>query len=145
MPDERTDVSEAFLELVPQIRSRGMVVIISDLFVDIEVLGKALQQFRLRKQEVIVFHVMDRDELEFPFEDHTRFLGLEEPEEVHADPRALRKSYLEIVDNYRKEVGKICDKLGVDYSLLDTGEPLDAVLSRYLAFRKRHTRKGRAG
>jgi uncharacterized protein (DUF58 family) len=122
-----------------------MVVIISDLFADIEVLRDAMQQFRLRKQEVIVFHVMDRDELEFPFEDHTRFLGLEGPEEVHADPRALRKSYLEIVGDYRKEVGKMCDKLGVDYALLDTGEPLDAVLSRYLAFRKRHTRKGRAG
>ncbi len=145
VPDDKTDVGEAFVELVPQIRSRGMVVIISDLFVDINILRKAMRQFRLRKQEVIIFHVMDRDELEFPFEDHTRFIGLEGPEEVHADPRSLRKSYLEIVGNYRKEVGKVCDKLGVDYVLLDTGEPLDAVLSRYLAFRKRHTRKGRAG
>lgn len=142
-PDDKTDVGEAFLELVPQIRSRGMVVIISDLFADLDVIREALQQFRLRKHEVVVFHVMDRDELEFPFEDNTRFLGLESPDEVHADPRALRKSYLEIVGKYRKEVGKVCDKLGVDYALLDTGEPLDAVLSRYLAFRKHHTRKGR--
>ena len=144
IPDDKTDVGEAFMELIPQIKSRGMVVIISDLFADIDIIRNALQQFRLRKQEVIVFHVMDHDELEFPFEDNTRFLGLEEPNQIHVDPRALRKSYLEIVEKYQENVKKTCDKLGVDYALLDTGEPLDAVLTRYLAFRKRHTRKGRA-
>ena len=143
VPDDKTDVGDAFMELIPQIKSRGLVVIISDLFADIDTLRKALQQFRLRKQEVVVFHVMDRDVLEFPFEDNTRFLGLESPEEVHADPRALKKSYLEIVGNYRKDVQKACDNLGVDYALFDTGEPLDAVLTRYLVFRKKHTRKGR--
>mgnify|MGYP003322079760 FL=1 len=145
VPDDKTDVADAFMELIPQIKSRGLVVIISDLFADIDILRKALQQFRLRKQEVVVFHVMDRDELEFPFEDNTRFLGLETPEEVHADPRALKKSYLEIVGNYRKDVQKACDNLGVDYALFDTGESLDAVLTRYLVFRKKHTRKGRVG
>ena len=145
VPDDKTDVSDAFMDLIPQIRSRGMVVIISDLFADVDVIRKALQQFRLRKQEVVVFHVMDRDEIEFPFEDNTRFLGLESSDEVHADPRALKKSYLEIVSKYRKEVQKTCDNLGVDYALFDTGEPLDAVLTRYLAFRKKHTRKGRLG
>lgn len=145
VPDDKTDVSDAFMDLIPQIRSRGMVVIISDLFADVDVIRKALQQFRLRKQEVVVFHVMDRDEIEFPFEDNTRFLGLESYDEVHADPRALKKSYLEIVSKYRKEVQKTCDNLGVDYALFDTGEPLDAVLTRYLAFRKKHTRKGRLG
>ena len=53
--------------------------------------------------------------------------------------------YLEIVGNYRKDVQKSCDNLGVDYALFDTGEPLDAVLTRYLVFRKKHTRKGRVG
>ncbi len=144
-PDEETDVGDVFLELVPQIRARGLVVIISDLFADLPTLRRSLQQFRLRKHEVVVFHVMDRDELEFPFEDNTRFVGLESPDEVHADPRALRKTYLEIVDRYRRDVRKVCDRLGVDYALLDTGEPLDAVLSRYLSFRKHYnTRKGRA-
>ncbi len=143
-PDDQTDVGNVFLELVPQIHARGMVVIISDLFTDLDTLRASLQQFRLRKHEVVVFHVMDKDELEFPFEDNTRFVGLESTDEVHADPRALRKTYLEIVGRFRKDVRKICDRLGADYALLDTGEPLDAFLSRYLAFRKRHIRKGRA-
>ncbi|MCP4846927.1 MAG: DUF58 domain-containing protein [Verrucomicrobiaceae bacterium] len=142
-PDDKTDVGEVFLELVEQVRSRGMVVIISDLFTDLDELSESLQQFRLRKHEVVVFHVMDRHELVFPFEDNTRFMGLESEDEVHADPRALRKSYLDIVGKYQDRVRRICDRLGVDYALLDTGEPLDALLARYLAFRKQHTRKGR--
>jgi uncharacterized protein (DUF58 family) len=143
-PDDKTDVGDVFLEIVPQIKTRGMVVIISDLFGDIDTLRTALQQLRLRKHEVVVFHVMDRHELEFPFEDNTRFIGLESDDEVQADPRALKKTYLEIVGRYQKDVRKMCDKTGVDYQLFDTGEPLDALLSRYLAFRKHHTRKGRA-
>ena len=142
-PDDKTDVGDVFVELVEQVRSRGMVVIISDLFADLGQLRESLQQFRLRKHEVVVFHVMDRHELVFPFEDNTRFIGLESDDEVHADPRALRKSYLEIVGKYQDEVRRVCDRLGVDYALLDTGEPLDALLARYLAFRKQHTRKGR--
>jgi uncharacterized protein (DUF58 family) len=142
-PDDKTDVGEVFLGLVEQVRSRGMVVIISDLFTDLDQLRESLQQFRLRKHEVVVFHVMDRHELVFPFEDNTRFVGLESEDEVHADPRALRKSYLDIVGKYQDRVRRICDRLGVDYALLDTGEPLDALLARYLAFRKQHTKKGR--
>ena len=142
-PDDKTDVGDVFLELVPQIRTRGLVVIISDLFADLDKLRESLQQFRLRRHEVVVFHVMDRDELQFPFEDNTRFIGLESPDEVHADPRALRKTYLEIVDRYRKDVRRTCARLGVDYELFDTGEPLDAILTRYLAFRKHHSSKRR--
>ena len=73
-----------------------MVAIFSDLFVDPDELGKALQQFRLRRHEVIVFHVMHSDELNFPFEENTLFRGLEVDAELMAEPRALKKSYLEL-------------------------------------------------
>jgi len=141
---DKTDVGDVFLELAQKIRQRGMVILISDFFADIDTLRESLQQFRLRRHEVIVMHVMDDDEISFPFEDHTRFIGLESIDEVHTDPRALRKSYLKIVNDYLKKVRKMCDGLGVDYKLMNTKEPLDAVLTSYLAFRKRHTRKGRA-
>ena len=58
--------------------------------------------------------------------------------EIHADPRALRKAYLEVVDKYLKQVQKICDNYGVDYALMNTRDHLDATLSRYLAFRKKN-------
>ena len=142
--DDKTDVGDVFLELAQQIRQRGMVILISDFFTDIDQLRESLQQFRLRRHEVILFHVMDDDEISFPFEDHTRFIGLESVDEVHADPRALRKSYLKIVNEFMAKTRKLCDGLGVDYKLINTSEPLDAALTSYLAFRKKHTRKGRA-
>ncbi|MEM7384097.1 MAG: DUF58 domain-containing protein, partial [Verrucomicrobiota bacterium] len=143
-PAEETDVSTVFLQLAQQIRQRGLVVLISDLFVDQEQLREALQQFRLRGHEVVIFHVVHDDEVNFPFEDNTRFVGLESVDEIHADPRALRKAYLEVFEKYLSQVRKTCSSLGVDYALMNTADPLDAALSRYLAFRKRHTRKGRS-
>ncbi len=139
-PDDKTDVGHVFLELAKQIRQRGMVVLISDLFTDLDQLRESLQQFRLRRHEIIVFHVMHDDELTFPFDTHTRFLGLETTDQVHTDPRALRKSYLEIVDRYRAQVQKLCSSVGADYALMNTSDPLDAALARYLAFRQKHTR-----
>lgn len=140
-PDSQTDVGNVFLDLAQQIRKRGMVVLLSDLFADLEQLKASLQQFRLRKHEVIVMHVMHDDELNFPFDTHTRFLGLESDDQVHADPRALRRTYLEIVEDYLRKVRKLCASQGVDYTLMNTKDPLDAALSRYLAFRQRHTRR----
>lgn len=142
-PNDKTDVEGVFLELAGQIRQRGMIVLISDLLVGTDQIGQALKQFRLRGHEVIVLHVMHDDELNFPFEDNTRFLGLESTDEVHADPRALRKAYLDIVGEYLKEVRRACAALGVDYALMNTKEPLDATLARYLAFRQRNARKGK--
>ena len=142
-PDDQTDVGNVFLDLGKQIRARGVVVLISDLLVDLDQLSAALQQFRLRRHEVIVLHVMHDDELSFPFDTHTRFLGLETADQVHADPRALRRTYLEIVAGYLRQVGKLCANMGVDYALMNTNDSLDAVLSRYLVFRQRRTRQAR--
>ncbi len=87
-PDHSTDVSDPFFALAGKIRKRGMVVLFSDLFLDPEDLGKALNQFRLRGHEVIVFHVMHHDELMFPFDENTLFRGLETDAQLHTEPRA---------------------------------------------------------
>ncbi len=136
-PHAATDVANIFQQLAGQIRQRGMVVLVSDLFLDPAQLAQSLQQFRLRHHEVIVFHVMHQDELTFPFQENTLFRGLEVDAQLHTEPRALRASYLEAVDNNMKEVRKACAGLGVDHVLLDTGKPLDAALTGYLAFRQK--------
>jgi uncharacterized protein (DUF58 family) len=140
-PDNVTDVSDPFLALASQIRQRGMVAIFSDLFIDPEELGKSLAQFRLRRHEVIVFHVMHHDELDFPFQDNTLFKGMEVEAELHTEPRALRRSYLEAVENYMARVKKVCAVAGIDHVLLDTSKPLDGVLTSYLNFRAKSRRK----
>jgi uncharacterized protein (DUF58 family) len=139
-PNSTTDASGVFLQVAAKIRQRGMIAIFSDLFVDPEELGAALKQFRLRKHEVIVFHVMHHDELNFPFEENTLFRGIEVDAELMAEPRALRASYLEAVAKFQERVKKVCAVAGVDYVLLDTSRPLGGVLSSYLNFRSK-TRK----
>ena len=140
-PDNTTDIADPFLALASQIRQRGLVVLFSDLFIDPEELGKSLQQFRLRRHEVVVFHVMHHDELEFPFQENTLFRGIEVEAELHTEPRALRKSYMEAVDQYMTKVKKVCAAAGIDHVLLDTSKPLDGVLSSYLNFRAKSRRK----
>jgi len=139
-PDDKTDVGDVFLRLAQQIRQRGMVVLVSDLFVDLEKLTEAIRQFRLRRHEVIVFHVMHDDELTFPFQDNTLFRGLEVDLQLHTEPRALRRSYLEVMNEFRSNVQKVCSSAGVDYVLVNTKDHLDAVLASYLTFRQRTRR-----
>lgn len=138
--DNQTDVGDVFAELAPQIGRRGLVALISDLFVDLPTLSEALQQLRLRRHEVIVLHVMHDDELTFPFDDNTLFRGLESPAQLHADPNALRRSYLETVQNFCDQVRRTCAGAGIDYLLMNTNTPLDAALSGYLHFRQKTRR-----
>ena len=95
-----------------------------------------------------MFHVMHDDELTFPFEDNTLFRGLEDSVQLHAEPRALRRGYLEAVERFLADVRKTCASAGVDYVLMNTKDPLDAVLGGYLSSdRKSAARAGtrRAG
>jgi uncharacterized protein (DUF58 family) len=139
-PDRRTDVSDVFHRLAEQLTRRGLVVLISDLLVDLEALRQTLQHFRHKRHEVILFHVMHEDELEFPFQDNTLFRGLEIEREVLTEPRALRRAYLESLEAYLERVRRLAAKGGVDYVLMSTADPLDAALASYLAFRRRTAR-----
>ena len=141
VPDNTTDTSGSFLKLASQIRGRGVVTIFSDLFVDPEELGNALNQLRLRRHEVIVFHTMHHDELAFPFQENTLFRGLEVDSELMAEPRSLKASYMEAVGEFQERVKKVCATAGVDYVLLDTSKSLGGVLSSYLNFRAKSKRK----
>ena len=136
-PDRRTDVSDVFHRLAEQIPRRGLVVLLSDLFVDLDSLTRSLQHFRHKRHEVVVFHVMHEDELEFPFQDNTLFRGLEIEREVLTEPRALRQAYLEAVGRFLGRVRRLCAMNGIDYMLMSTSDPLDAALASYLAFRQR--------
>jgi uncharacterized protein (DUF58 family) len=136
-PEDGTDLSRVFIEVARQIRRRGLVVLLSDLFVPRASLAEAIRQFRLRKHELVVFQVLHSDELTFPFADNTLFRGLEDAVQSQVEPRALRKSYLEAMEAFVGEVRGICARAGVDHVLMRTSDPLDAVLGRYLAFRQK--------
>jgi hypothetical protein len=85
-----------------------------------------------RRHDILMFHVMDEDEISFPFTGTTRFEGMEEMPHLLCDPRALRDGYIEALEEYQVEVRRGCTRLGVDYQFVKTSDYLDAVLAKFL-------------
>jgi uncharacterized protein (DUF58 family) len=116
---------------------RSSVLVFSDLMdADAGVL-KGLAQLGRRKHEVTLFHVLDPAELEFPFQDPTLFLSMEDGRQVEANGRDIRKGYLEAFGRWLAEVRRTALEADVDYSLCRTDRPLDEVLLPFLARRER--------
>jgi len=136
-PEERTDTGSIFHDLAERIRRKGLVVILSDLFDDPEKLIHGLQHFRHRRHEVIVFHLLDDFEINFPFNDLTLFEGYEGWKPLNCDPRALKKGYLDEYNNFTEKMKRGCRNNKIDFQQVNTKNPLDAVLSTYLATRMR--------
>jgi len=134
-PRDKTDLSKVLYDVAEVTPRRGLVVIISDLLVDRPGLIKGLRLLRQRGHDVMVFHVMDDDELDFEFNGATRFEGLEVPDQLNCNPRALRAGYLEALNAYLDEVRRECAKAVCDYALIRTSQPLDAALAAYLSHR----------
>ncbi|MEO0531999.1 MAG: DUF58 domain-containing protein [Planctomycetota bacterium] len=137
---EKTAAGPIFHELAERLTRRGVVIILSDLFDDPESLLAGLKHFRHRRHDVIVMHVLDPAELEFPFQQPTLFKGLERAGELLVDPARLRKAYKEEFDHFRNEVAAGCRAQGADYVLLSTDRPLDAALTAYLHRRQARLR-----
>lgn len=134
-PQEKTDLFRILKNVAEHNPRRGLVAIVSDLLVDREGLFKGLALLRQRGHDVMVFHVLDDDELDFPFSGPTRFDGLEIPERLTCNPRALRQGYLEALHAYLDELRRGCARHVVDYALLRTSHPLDAALAAFLSNR----------
>jgi uncharacterized protein (DUF58 family) len=133
----RTDVAKPLHDLAQAIGKRGLVVLISDLLDDTDRVLRGLKHFRYHGTDVIVFHVLDPHELEFPFEMAARFRDMETDDEVHAVPTAIRQEYLDrlqaLIALYRRELGLV----GIDYCLLNTAQALELGLMSYLMTRRK--------
>lgn len=134
-PQNKTDMYQIFRHVTETYPRRGLIVVVSDLLADREGLFRGLKLLRSRGHDVLVFHVMDDDELDFPFNGPTRFEGMELPEFLRCNPRALREGYLTALGAYLEEVRRGCVRNGVDYALIRTSQPLDAALAAYLSNR----------
>jgi uncharacterized protein (DUF58 family) len=132
-----TNLEQPLHHLAGLIAKRGMVVLISDLLDEPERVIRGLKHFQFRGNDVVVFHLLDPDELEFPFERATRFEDMETGDEVTAVPSVVRAHYLEaigdLINQYRHELGAS----GIDYQLVTTAEPLEMALLAYLSTRAR--------
>jgi uncharacterized protein (DUF58 family) len=125
-------VLRSLAETLPR---RGLVMVISDLLGDRDGVFQGMQLLRKRGHDLVLLHVMDDDELDFPFEGPTRFEGLELPDALACNPRSLRSGYLAAVEAFLADVRTRAAAVRCDYSLIRTGEPVDAALVKFLARR----------
>ena len=139
-PADKTNLHDIFKTAAEIFPSKGMMIVVSDLFGDTSATLRGLKLLRQRGHDVLVFHVMDDDELDFPFAGPTRFEDLESDTRLNCNPNALRNGYLEAVGEFLSDLKRGSATAAIDYALTRTSDPLDAVLAQFLSRRMARTR-----
>jgi uncharacterized protein (DUF58 family) len=136
-PAARSNVALPVNQLAEALLKRSLVVLISDLLDEAAPVVRSLRRLRFRGTDVIVFHVLDPDELTFPFRGPSRFRDLESAEAVVAEPSVVRAEYLRALEALTEAYRRELRAAGIDYVQLDTSQPLDLALLTYLSARAR--------
>lgn len=139
-PVHKTNMAECLGELAGRMRRREIVMIFSDFFTDLDGLETALQRMRYSRHEVVLFQVMHHDELSFDFDGMTKFVGLEVPEELIAQPEELRRAYLEALGRFNGQLEDLCQRNRIERVLVDTSRAMGQVFADYLNQRSRRNR-----
>jgi uncharacterized protein (DUF58 family) len=137
---EKTRLAPIFHDLAERIPRRSLLVIVSDLLDDVSDLLTGLKHLRHKRHEVVVFHVLDSAELDFPFQQPTLFRGLEQVPALLTDPRSLRQGYLDEMQAFLTNLERGCRAENIDYLRLRTDTNLGVALSGYLAERATRSR-----
>jgi uncharacterized protein (DUF58 family) len=142
-PHGPTDLAGVLTHLSEVARRRSLVVLLSDLFDPSPQVPGLLRKLRARGHEVVVFHVLDPDETEFPFADLTLFESLEGPERVLCDPRGVRDAYLEELGRFLDATRDACVGADIEYHRVSTGTPLEEALVEFMRDHERRVRAAR--
>jgi uncharacterized protein (DUF58 family) len=136
-PGNDTQIRPVLNSMADRIRKRGLVILISDLLDDPEQVLMGLNNFKYNKQEVIVFHLVDRKEYDFDFTDRTQFHDMETGATITTDPWHIRSAYKDQINKSIKNYRQGCRNLKIDYVQIFTDQPLDIALNQYLHKRQR--------
>ena len=136
-PGGATDFASSLHSLAERMNRRGLVVLISDLLDDPERIAQAIHHFRHKKHEVLVFHVLDPQEVAFDFEREAVYVDLETGERVTTRPQELRPDYRARVSAWRDQIRQFCIEKRAEYVPLTTDQPFDRALLEYLSKRAR--------
>jgi uncharacterized protein (DUF58 family) len=136
-PGTRSDVGRPLHQLAEALLKRSLVVLISDLLDDPDTVIKGLRHLKSRGTDVVVFQVLDPNELTFPFRGASRFKDLESADEIIAEPASARAGYLRELAGLTLRYDRELRGAGIDYVQIDTAQPLDFALLTYLAARAR--------
>ena len=132
-----TDIGLVLHEMAERIKRRGLVILISDLMDDQEAVLSGLKHFRHNKQEVILFHILDRKELDFKFNTRTRFKDMESASQLTTEPWQIKSSYKKRIQRLQNDYKKQCREQLIDYVPLFTDQSLDIALNSYLNKRQK--------
>ena len=135
-PSGETKLKNVIDEILERLPSRGMIILVSDFLVKETNFEKKLKLLVSRGLEVILFHILDPDEVSFPFNGDIIFESLEDDSSIELDPVDVRETYKEAIQDQIKYYRSQCDKLGIDYTFLETSTPLEQGLTYYLLQRK---------
>ena len=137
-PGGETDLAAVFHEIAARLGRRGLLIVLSDLFADVEPLLKSLAHFRHGGHEVLLLQVLDPDELDFPFDQWTQFVDRERSDHrLMLDPAQVRASYLERLAAFQTKLQRGCERQRISLVQLSTDRPVEAALGEYLAMRRR--------
>jgi uncharacterized protein (DUF58 family) len=136
-PGRDTNCARVLHEVADRIESRGLVIVIADLFDDPDKITEALHHFHFRKHELVVFHIMAEEELTFPFTKFSDFQDLENmPNQLRIDPSALKATYLENIRQFVTKIEHACGHLNADYVPVNTTTPVEDILTNWLGTRQ---------
>jgi uncharacterized protein (DUF58 family) len=134
-----TGLVEAIHQAAEKITQRALIVIVSDLLFDVTPLQEAFQHLKFRKHDIVAFHLLDREEIEFDFDRPTRFLDLEGGPSLLADPALIRRRYQDAVKGYLDQVNQIVNQSVIDYHRTFLDESYEQALARFLVGRNPKT------
>ena len=132
VPKPRTNVGAILHHFAHRMSRRGFVMLFSDLFDNTDEFIEGLNHLRFRGHNVILFHILDPYELEFPLTGMWKFVGLEGEGELITQPARVRNNYLKELESFITRIKTACTRAQVDYVLVNTAEPIEHVLSSYL-------------
>lgn len=141
-PKRKSRIGGTLNLLAEMVRRRGIIVILSDLLDKEDEFTRGLQRLRFGDHEVIVFHVLDPQELLFDFTGRVRFEGLEELPKADVDARQIQADYIDILHGFLHRTKQSCANARADYALANSDEAVDHLLIRYLSARGK-AREGR--
>ena len=131
-PQPRTNVGAVLHEFANRMSQRGFVMLFSDLFDNTEEFISGLNHLRFGGHNVVLFHVLDRYEIEFPLNGMWKFVGLEGEGELVTQPARVRENYLKEFEGFVREIKSACDRAEVDYVMVNTSDPVEHTISNYL-------------
>ena len=134
----KTDVVKPLTDLAASLTKKSIVILITDMLDDEERIINTLQNLRGMGNDIITFQIMDDAELNFPFDEASEFIDMENNESYITSPAAIRKAYLNNLNEFLSYCKKKCQSSGVDYCLLNTADPLDEALTSYMSKRAKH-------